>query len=67
MLSFARLMIYADDTQVFSHFFPIDIIQAIDRASVDAQAVADWARVNGLLLNPLKTKVMILGSKHHQA
>ena len=63
VLSFVRLMIYADDTQVYAHFFPADINQAIARASVDAQAVADWARVNGLLLNPLKTKVMILGSE----
>ena len=56
-------MIYADGTQVYAHFFPADINQAIVRASVVAQAVADWARVNGLLLNPLKTKVMILGSE----
>ena len=62
-LSFAQVMIYADDTQVYFHFLPTDILQAITRASTDAQAVADWARENGLLLNPLKTKVMVLGSE----
>ena len=62
-LSFARIMIYADDTQVYTHFFPKDISQAIMHASTDAQAVADWAKENGLLLNHLKTKVMILGSE----
>ena len=56
-------MIYADDTQVYFHFLPTNILQAIERASTDAQAVANWARENGLLLNPLKTKVMILGSE----
>ena len=40
-LSFARVMIYADDTQVYYHFFPTNIHQAIARASIDAQAVAD--------------------------
>ena len=40
-LFFARIMIYADDTQVYMHFFPSHIHQAIARASVDAQAVAD--------------------------
>ena len=29
----------------------------------EAQAVADWARTNDLLLNLAKTKVMILGSE----
>ena len=62
-LSFARVMIYDDDTQVYLHFLPPTIHQTITRASIDAQAVADWARENGLLLDPLKTKVMILGSE----
>ena len=60
-LSFARVMIYADDTQVHFHLFSVNIHQAIARTCIDAQAVADWARENGLLLNPLETKVMILG------
>ena len=62
-LTFARVMIYADDTQVYTHFIPTNIELAIARASIDAQAVANWVRGNGLLLNPLKMKVMILGSK----
>ena len=56
-------MIYADDTQVYTHFTPTNIELAIARASIDVQAVTNWARKNGLLLNPLKTKVMILGSE----
>ena len=62
-LSFARVMIYVDDTQVYLHFLPPTIHEANTRAPIDAQAVTDWARENGILLNPLKTKVMILGSE----
>ena len=29
---------------------------------MDAQAVADWARANGLQLNDSKTKIMLMGS-----
>ena len=35
---------------------------ALECVTRDAQAVADWARNNGLTLNASKTKVMILGS-----
>ena len=63
VLSFARIMIYADDTQVYLHFFPTNILQAIAHATTGAQAVANWVRENGLLLNHVKTKVMIVGSE----
>ena len=49
VLSFARVMIYANDTQVYLHFTMTNILQAIARATTDAQAVANWARENGLL------------------
>ena len=56
-------MIYADDAQIYLNFLPPTIHQAITRVSIVAQTVADWARENGLLLNPLKTKDMILGNE----
>ena len=55
-------MIFADDTQLYLHFYPKNILQAIENMNRDAQAVADWARASGLLLNEAKTKVIILGS-----
>ena len=63
VLSFASLMIYADDTQIYLNFAMNDITQAIARVTTDAQAVANWARENRLVLNHHKTKVMILGSE----
>ena len=37
VLSFARVMIYADDTQVYINFFPANIDQAIARTSINAK------------------------------
>ena len=62
-LKLAKIMIFADDIQIYHHFFPTNIQQAIADMTTEAQAVADWAFTNGLLLNHAKTKVMILGSK----
>ena len=39
-----------------------DFRSALARITRDAQAVADWARSNGLTLNSGKTKVIIVGS-----
>ena len=58
----AKVMIFADDTQLYLHFYPKNLLQAIENMNRDAQAVANWARANGLLLNEAKTKVIILGS-----
>ena len=55
-------MIFANDTQLYHHFFPTNFHLALEHVTPDAQAVADWARANGLSLNSGKTKVMILGS-----
>ena len=61
-IRFAKIMIFADDTQLYLHFYPTNLLQAIENMNRDAQAVANWARANGLLLNEAKTKVIILGS-----
>ena len=55
-------MIFADDTQLYHHFFPAHFHLALARITRDAQAVANWARANGLILNSSKTKVIIIGS-----
>ena len=59
---FSKVMIFADDTQLYHHFFPANFHHALDCVTRDTQAVADWAGNNGLTLNSGKTKVMILGS-----
>ena len=62
VILFSKIMIFADDTQLYYHFLPSDFNRALERVTRDAQAVANWARVNGLLLNSSKTKIIILGS-----
>ena len=59
---FSKVMIFADDTQLYHHFLPADFCPALARIIRDAQAVAEWARSNGLTLNSSKTKVIIVGS-----
>ena len=56
-------MIYADDSQIYLHCLPSEILNGIQLIQRDAQAVADWATENGLQLNLNKSKVMILGSE----
>ena len=57
---FSKLMIFADDTQLYHHFLPADFHLALAHTTRDAQAVADWARSNDLILNSGKTKDIIV-------
>lgn len=61
-LKFTKYLIYADDCQIYKHCDPHKIIDGIIAAEQDAQALADWALVNGLEPNISKIKVMIVGS-----
>ena len=67
VLRHSSCRIYADNTQTYHHFYANDIISAIARVQMDAQAVADWAHANGLGLNESKTKIMLMGSMRHIA
>ena len=54
-------MIYVDDTKVYGHFKPTEIFEGIVCMQRNAQAVFDWATLNGLDLNVKKTKAIIFG------
>lgn len=68
MNSVAKKLIYsyhglfADDMYIYLHFHLYQLHEAVRQITVDAQAVADWARDNGLEINLQKTKSMILGT-----
>lgn len=62
VLRYSESVFYADDSQIYLHCLLEELLNAIRTISLDAQAVADWARMNGLSLNASKSKVMILGS-----
>ena len=55
-------MLYADDVQIYHIFYMDQIDAGIVHMQLNAQAVADWATVNGLKLYIRKTNVMIFGS-----
>ncbi|CAB0035276.1 unnamed protein product [Trichogramma brassicae] len=62
ILVHSKHMMFADDLQIYSSFFPADFTQGLKNFSRDVSAVSAWARANGLALNRAKTQVMLMGS-----
>lgn len=56
--------LYADDLQLYRHFKVGEIQKAISAMNSDLSSVCDWAKSFGLLVNPAKSQVMILGSSY---
>lgn len=55
--------IYADDIQLYIDFLPGNLDAALLNLNKDLDMIVKWATNNCLLLNPKKTKFMVLGSK----
>lgn len=55
--------LYADDTQIYHSFEPEHTRDAIQRINEDLNEIYEWAQRNSLVLNALKSKFMILGTK----
>jgi hypothetical protein len=56
--------LYADDLQLYLSFKPNDTLTALNRINEDLEAVEDWAITNCLVMNPLKSKFLVLGSEN---
>lgn len=60
---------YADDLQLFCSFSSADqmisMIAAVQKVNDDLARISAWskAKANGLVLNPKKTKVLLMGSE----
>lgn len=54
---------YADDTQMYLSFDPSDTQAAVSNLNEDLRHISQWSEANTLVLNPGKTKYMIMGSK----
>ena len=52
---------YVDDTKLLLALPPSDLKVAISDLNSDLQAVAKWCSTNSLLINPDKTKLLIVG------
>ncbi|CAG4929266.1 unnamed protein product [Colias eurytheme] len=54
--------IYADDIQLYYSFHPNETLEAINKVNSDLNDINLWSERNSLILNPSKTKFMILGN-----
>lgn len=56
--------LYADDLQLYISFIPCNVNTAVNKLNQDLDGLVDWCGSNGLVLNPVKTKYLVLGSKN---
>jgi hypothetical protein len=59
--------LYADDLQIYISFNKDDTDTAVVKLNQDLSRVAQWSKLNGLVLNPLKSKFLVLGTKQRVA
>uniref|UniRef100_A0A2A4JM54 Reverse transcriptase domain-containing protein n=1 Tax=Heliothis virescens TaxID=7102 RepID=A0A2A4JM54_HELVI len=55
---------YADDIQLYISFKAEETSVAVQKINEDLQRVVEWSEENSLVLNPLKSKFMVLGSRN---
>ena len=53
---------YVDDSQLYLSFPVRDTTLAADQLREDLRNIAAWCCKNGLLINPDKTKILVLGT-----
>ncbi|CAG4973526.1 unnamed protein product [Colias eurytheme] len=64
MIKNCNYQIYADDIQLYYSFHPNQTLDAITRVNSDLKDINTWSERNSLILNPSKTKFMILGNPY---
>ena len=53
---------YVDDTKLLLTLLPSDISVAISDLNSDLREIAKWCSTNSLLINPNKTKLLVVGN-----
>ena len=53
---------YVDDTKLLLTLLPSDISVAISDLNSDVREIAKWCSANSLLINPNKTKLLVVGN-----
>jgi hypothetical protein len=61
-LKHTKYMLYADDLQIYRHFFPSEIADAVKKINEDIKAISAWSQQNKFVLNTNKTQALIIGS-----
>ncbi|XP_075159066.1 uncharacterized protein LOC142232218 [Haematobia irritans] len=64
-LEHCKTVMYADDVQVFLSGNVGSIRDTVERLNYDLNRVFNWAKANGLLLNPTKSKCLIIHRNKH--
>ncbi|XP_045447535.1 uncharacterized protein LOC123655825 [Melitaea cinxia] len=59
-----RYHIYADDIQIYLSFKPHELEKSLELINSDLERIFDWSKSNALVLNPNKTKYIVLGTRH---
>ena len=56
--------LYADSTQLYSHFSPANSVELASRVLWAIDSIHEWISSNRLFLNTSKTQIIWLGTKH---
>lgn len=59
-LEYCKIHMYADDVQIYLGAKLDSIDDAVREVNYDLQKIQDWASANGLCLNPLKSKCLVI-------
>lgn len=59
-----KVHLYADDTQIYRSFPPLHIDENIQKINEDLNEITSWSKDNSLVINPEKSKFLVLGTKH---
>lgn len=59
-LKHCKIHMYADDVQIYMGTSTSSVQDAVQKMNYDLQSVHDWATANGLSLNPLKSKCLVI-------
>jgi Reverse transcriptase (RNA-dependent DNA polymerase) len=60
VIEFCRFHAYADDLQLYHSADVSDLQRCYDEVNADLGRISEWARKNGLKLNPKKSQVMLI-------
>jgi hypothetical protein len=55
--------LYADDMQLYLSFAVSDCAGAMAKLTEDLSCISEWCSSNSLILNPVKSKLMLLGTR----
>ncbi len=55
---------YADDLQIYISGYPSELNSLAQKINDDLNALNKWAEALGLLLNPMKSQSLVIGSRN---